>query len=97
VKPGDPIVLWATGFGPTITAAPAGVAVTGAPAVLTTPVVTIGGIQVLVVSAGLTTGTAGLYQITVQLPANIPTGAQPLQAAVGSIKTPTGITLTISQ
>jgi uncharacterized protein (TIGR03437 family) len=96
VKPGDTIVLWGTGFGPTTPDAPAGAAVNGAPAVVNTPVITIGGVQVTVISAVLTTGTAGLYQITVQLPSTIPTGAQPVQAGVGTARSPAGITVNIS-
>jgi uncharacterized protein (TIGR03437 family) len=48
-----------------------------------------------VISAVLTTSTAGLYQITIQIPANVPVGAQPVQATVGTVKTPAGVTLTI--
>lgn len=82
-KPGDLVVLWGTGFGATNPAAPAGVAVSGAPVVATTPVVTVGGAAVPVISAVLTTGTAGLYQVTIQLPATVSAGAVAVQASVG--------------
>jgi uncharacterized protein (TIGR03437 family) len=95
VKPGDTVVLWGTGFGATTPPTPAGSAVSGAPAVATTPTVTVGGVSVPVISAVLTTSTAGLYQITIQIPANVPVGAQPVQATVGTVKTPAGVTLTI--
>jgi uncharacterized protein (TIGR03437 family) len=95
-KPGDTIVFWGTGFGATTPVAPAGKAVAGAPAVITTPAVTIGGISVPVISAVLTTGTAGLYQITVQLPPDTPAGPQAVQATVGGQKTPAGVTLLIA-
>jgi uncharacterized protein (TIGR03437 family) len=92
-KPGDLVVLWGTGFGATNPAAPANVPVSGAPAVVQTTTVTVGGMQVPVISAVLTTGTAGLYQITVQLPANVPTGTVPVQASIGGTSTPAGTML----
>jgi uncharacterized protein (TIGR03437 family) len=49
-----------------------------------------------VLSATLTAGAAGLYQITVQLPANLAPGTQPVQATVGTVKTPAGVTITIA-
>ena len=76
-------MLWATGFG----------LVTGAPATSTLPVVTVGGVEVPVVSSVLTTGTAGLYQITIQLPADVPTGTPAVQASIDGAQTPSGVTL----
>ena len=57
------------------------------------PTVTVGGMAVPVISAVLTTGTAGLYQITIQLPANVPTGTVAVQASVGGVQTPAGVTI----
>ncbi|HJZ99405.1 MAG TPA: IPT/TIG domain-containing protein, partial [Candidatus Solibacter sp.] len=94
-KAGDTIVLWGTGFGATIPAVGAGSAVSGAPIVANTPVVTVGGMEPRVISAVLTTGTAGLYQITVQLPAGLPSGALEVQATVGGVKSPSGVTLVV--
>jgi uncharacterized protein (TIGR03437 family) len=91
--PGDFVVLWGTGFGPTTPSAPAGTIVTGAPVTSTLPVVTIGGVQVPVISSVLTTGTVGLYQITIQLPASVPTGTPAVQASIGAVQTQSGITL----
>ena len=53
--------------------------VSGAPVTVITPTVTVGGVSVPVVSSVLTTGTAGLYQVTIQLPANVPTGTVAVQ------------------
>jgi len=91
--PGDTLVLWGTGFGATNPAIPAGTAVTGAPVVVTAPTVTVGGMAVPVLSALLTLDTAGLYQITVQLPANVPTGTVAVQASVGGVASPAGVTI----
>jgi len=90
---GDLVVLWGTGFGPTNPSAPAGTIVTGAPAMSTPPVVTVGGVQVPVVSSVLTTGTVGLYQITIQLPANVPAGTPVVQASIGGVPTQAGVTI----
>jgi uncharacterized protein (TIGR03437 family) len=94
--PGDLVVLWGTGFGPTTPLAPAGAEVVGAPAAAT-PTVTVGGMSVPVVSSVLTTGGAGLYQVTIQLPANAPTGAVAIQASVGSGQTQSGATIYIGK
>jgi uncharacterized protein (TIGR03437 family) len=69
--------------------------VTGTPAVVTAPIVTVGGMAVPVVDTILTVGSAGLYQITIQLPANVPTGAVAVQASVGGVSTPAGVTILV--
>jgi uncharacterized protein (TIGR03437 family) len=91
--PGDIVALWGTGFGPTNPPATAGTIVTGAPVTSTLPVVTVGGMQVPIVSSVLATGSVGLYQITIQLPANVPTGTPAVQASIGGAQTPSGVTL----
>jgi uncharacterized protein (TIGR03437 family) len=95
--PGNLVVLWATGFGPTNPPTPAGAIVSGAPSTATIPVVTVGGTQVPVVSSVLTTGTVGLYQITIQLPPNVPTGTPAVQASIGGAQTQSGTTLFVGR
>ena len=51
--------------------------------------------QVQVISSVMTSGTAGLYQITVQLPANVPTGTPAIQASIGGVPTQSGVTLLV--
>jgi len=92
---GDTLVLWATGLGPTTPAAPAGIEVSGAPPTSTMPIVTVGGVQVQVISSVLAPGTAGLYQINIQLPANVPTGTVAVQASIGGMQTQSGVTLVV--
>jgi uncharacterized protein (TIGR03437 family) len=92
-NPGDTIVLWGTGFGATSPAATVGATVSGAPVVSPTPTVTVGGISAPVISAVMTTGSAGLYQITIQLPAGLPSGAAAVQASSGGAQTPAGVTI----
>jgi uncharacterized protein (TIGR03437 family) len=88
-KPGDTVVLWGTGFGATNPAVSAGVVVSGTP-MATTPTVTVGGVAVPVMNALLTAGSVGLYQITIQLPANVPTGAVEVQASVSGAQRSSG-------
>jgi uncharacterized protein (TIGR03437 family) len=39
-----------------------------------------------VLSAVLTAGSAGLYQVTIQLPPNVPAGAVAVQASAGGVE-----------
>jgi uncharacterized protein (TIGR03437 family) len=52
---------------------------------VTKPVVTIGGVAAQVDFAGLTPGAVGLYQINAVVPANAPTGSQPLVVSVNGV------------
>ena len=74
----------------------AGEVVTGAPPTWTLPVVTVGGMEVPVVSSVLATGTAGLYQITIQLPASVPTGSVAIQASIDGVPTQAGVTILVA-
>jgi uncharacterized protein (TIGR03437 family) len=91
--PGNLVVLWGTGFGLTNPPTPAGTIVTGAPATATFPVVTVGGMTVPVISSVMTPGTVGLYQITIRLPDNVPTGTPAVQASIAGATTQSGVTL----
>jgi uncharacterized protein (TIGR03437 family) len=94
-RPGDLVVLWGTGFGDTNPPVPAGTTVSGAPQVATAPTVTVGGIQAEVESAGLTTGCAGLYQVTIRIPPTA-AGRVAVQASVGGVRTADGVNLFIA-
>jgi uncharacterized protein (TIGR03437 family) len=96
-KPGDIVVLWGTGFGATNPAVAAGILVTGAPVAVTTPTVTVGGVTAPVISAVLTPGTAGLYQVTIQIPQAAPAGAVAVQASVGGVTTANGVMIFVGQ
>jgi len=95
-KPGDIVVLWGTGFGATNPPVPAGMAVSGAPGAVTAPTVMVGGVAAEVVSTVLTTGNAGLYQVTIRIPPSIPAGPAAVQASVGGVRTAGGTTLFIA-
>jgi uncharacterized protein (TIGR03437 family) len=45
------------------------------------------------ISAVLSPDSAGLYQIAIQLPANVPTGTVALQASVAGVQSPGGVNL----
>jgi len=97
-KPGDILILWGTGFGATNPATPGGVVVTGAPAVVTPPTITLNGsVNAPVIGAALSPGSAGLYQIAIQLPANTPTGDVSITAAVGGFQSPSSIKIFVGQ
>ncbi len=95
-KPGDVVTLWGTGFGATNPAVQAGTAVSGAPAVVTLPTVTVGGVVAQVINTVLSPGSAGLYQVTVQLPAIVPTGTVAVTASAGGVQTQPGAILFVS-
>jgi uncharacterized protein (TIGR03437 family) len=84
---GQAAVLYASGLGP-VTNTPAtgvqssGTALSRTP---TLPVVTVGGQQAQVLFSGMTPQTVGLYQINIVVPANAPTGLQPLTVAINGV------------
>ena len=86
-EPGEAVVLWGTGFGPTAERVPSGQVVTKAypladPAALK---VTIGGRDAQVAFAGVT--VAGVYQINVAVPADLVNGDHAVQAEIGATRT----------
>ena len=94
-KPGETILLYGTGFGPTSPPLPSAQLVT-TPAVLANSVqVTIGGVPVPHVDyAGLV--EAGLYQFNVTVP-NVPGGDAAVVAQIAGVQTQTGVSITIQQ
>ncbi|HWC96215.1 MAG TPA: IPT/TIG domain-containing protein [Candidatus Sulfopaludibacter sp.] len=97
-KPGDTIILWATGFGPTTPSTPPGQVVPGdqAYSTMTLPTVLIDNVSALVYGAALAPGSAGLYQIAIQVPASLGAGDWPILATVGGVTSPSGVLLTVS-
>jgi uncharacterized protein (TIGR03437 family) len=98
-KPGDVIILWGTGFGPTLPAAPLGVSVPAAGGYPTAsaPTVTINNTPALVYGAALAPGSAGLYQIAIQVPSTMADGDWPIRATIGNITSPAGAILSVHQ
>ena len=49
------------------------------------------------IGAALAPGSAGLYQIAIQVPATLADGDWPIQAAIGGVQSPAGILITVQQ
>jgi uncharacterized protein (TIGR03437 family) len=98
-KPGDVLVLWGTGFGPTQPAAPLGASVpaSGGYSTATAPTVTINNLPATVYGAALAPGSAGLYQIAIQVPTSLGNGDWPIQATIGGVTSPAGTILSVHQ
>lgn len=96
-KPGDILILWGTGFGPTNPPAPSGSAVPGDKTYSTTntPSVAIDNLQATVYGAALASGFAGLYQVAIQVPLSLLDGDWPIQATIGGVQSPTGVVLSV--
>ena len=75
---GDDVVIYLTGLGRTNPAIDAGTAAPGDPLALTLsePVVTLGGIELPIVFAGLSPGQVGVYQINATIPGFVPLGVE---------------------
>jgi uncharacterized protein (TIGR03437 family) len=98
-KPGETIILWGTGLGPTTPAAPVGslAPVTQTDDTSTLPTVTLNNAPVTVLGAALSPGAVGLYQVDIQVPSSIADGDYPLQVSIGGMTSPLGIILTVQQ
>jgi uncharacterized protein (TIGR03437 family) len=96
-KPGDVLILWGTGFGPTIPAAPPGVSVpaSGGYPTASAPTVTVNGVPATVYGGALAPGAAGLYQIAIQVPSTLADGDWPIQVMIGNIASPAGTILPV--
>ena len=82
--PGETIVVYGTGLGPTSPALVQGqVPATAAP-LATLPRATIAGAPATVVSAGVVPGSAGVYQVTLQVPSDAANGDLPLVLQIGT-------------
>ena len=84
--PGETVILYGNGFGPTNPAAAEGQVLTTALPLAATPTVTCNGTPVQVVFAGLT--YAGLFQINIVMPNPVAGGDVPVVAQVGSASSP---------
>jgi len=93
-KPGETVLLYANGFGTTSVPIVAGSSVQmGTLSPL--PVITIGGVQAMVVFAGLV--APGEYQFNVTVPASVANGDQPIVAVYGGASTQAGTLISVYQ
>ncbi len=93
-KPGDILILWGAGFGPTNPAVPAGeVPPPTGPSVTgggVSVAVTVGGVNARLISAVLSPYAAD-YQIAIQLPSTLPNGDVPIKASICSYQSPDNV------
>ncbi len=89
-KPGEVVVLWGTGFGPTVPPAPIGAVIPGGAIYsCANPVaVEVGGKLASVLGAAMTPGSAGLFQIAIRIPESVPDGDLIIQAQVSGYGSP---------
>lgn len=98
-KPGDVLILWGTGFGPTSPAVSSGVVVpsTQTYSTPTLPTVTVNNLPATVYGAALASGFVGLYQVAIQVPPSLGNGDWPIVASIGGVPSPNGVLLTVHQ
>lgn len=98
-KPGETIVLYGTGLGPTTPATPLGSLVPATPTYETStlPTVTLSNSPVTVVGAALSPNAAALYQVAIQVPNSIASGDHPVQVSIGGVTSPLGIILAVQK
>jgi len=91
-KPGEMIILWGVGFGPTSPSAPFGIPTpaTTMYSTASTVNVTLNGatVQVYTGAAALVENSAGLYQVAITVPVDIPNGDYALLASISGVPTP---------
>jgi uncharacterized protein (TIGR03437 family) len=97
--PGDVIILWGTGFGPTSPAAPVGMQVpsTSSYAAVNNVTVKVGTAAAQVYGAALAPGFAALYQVAIQVPPGLTDGDYPVVATVAGASSPVTTLLTVKQ
>ncbi|HUJ23998.1 MAG TPA: choice-of-anchor V domain-containing protein [Bryobacteraceae bacterium] len=99
-KPGEVVILWGTGFGPTNPEVPAGETVPGDKLykVTSIPAITVGGISVSdYFGTVLAPGFAGLYQLAFRVPESVPDGDSPIVVQIGGVSSPSNVLLTVHQ
>ena len=97
-KPGDVLILWGTGFGPTTPPVAAGIQVPSDTIHNTSQVsIKIGTADATVFGAALAPTFAGLYQIAIQVPASLADGDYALKATVSGASSPDGVILSVKK
>jgi len=93
VNPGETLILYGVGFGPTIPQVKAGQAFVGAAPTVGPVSISIGGVPATVAFSGIT--EAGLYQFNLLVPQNAGSGDQAVTATVNGVTTPAGLLVTV--
>lgn len=84
-KPGEMVIVYALGCGPTTPITPAGIVATDAAALALPYELRIGGKVADVRFGGIATNTVGLYQFNVVIP-DLPTGEHPIELSVDGVR-----------
>jgi uncharacterized protein (TIGR03437 family) len=93
-QPGETIVVYATGFGPTSTPVVSG-AISQSGTLPTLPAVTIGGAPATVIFAGLV--APGQFQFNMVVPSSLADGDQPMTATYNGLTTQAGTLINVHQ
>lgn len=97
-KPGEVIILWATGLGPTQPTAPNGVEVAnGSYVTPTLPTLSVLTTPTVVYGVALAPGFAGLYQVAFQIPATFPDGDYPITGTIAGAPFAGPVTITVKK
>ncbi len=98
-KPGDVIILWGTGFGPTTPEVPTEVETPTDTTYSTStlPTITIDNVPAKVYGAALAPGFAGLVQVAIQVPSTIGNGEWPVVAKIGGVQSASGLVLSVQE
>jgi uncharacterized protein (TIGR03437 family) len=97
-KPGEVIILWGTGFGPTTPPAPFGVQIPASTFPTANPVkVSVGGTDAEFFGAAMAPGFAGLYQVAIRIPASAADGDLSIVATVNGAQSPASTVITIQK
>jgi uncharacterized protein (TIGR03437 family) len=91
--PGEIILLFGTGFGPTNPVSPTGQLVTATAALANSVQITIGGVTAPVAYAGLV--ESGVYQFNLTVPATLPNGNAAVVASIGGVQSQTGVSIPV--
>ena len=96
-KPGETIILYGTGFGPTSPVIPPGIeSLTTNYSLSPTPTATVGGISAPVVFAGVVATLSDVYQFDITIPLSAPSGDLPLIVNVNGTLSTSGL-ITVQQ
>ena len=92
-KPGDVVILWGTGFGPTLPTVPSGVETPSTATYYTAGTVTVkvGDANATVYGAAPHAGLRGLYQLRSRCPCRLGNGDYLVIATVGGVQSASGV------
>ena len=95
-KPGNTVIIFATGCGPTNPATQAGVLAAQNSPLANAFQIKIGGVPAVVPFGGMLAGTVGLYQFNVVIPA-VPAGDQSVELIVNGVPNAQSLVITVGQ